>query len=411
MPLTLIDNFPLRTTAVFKEYYRQAYLPYVYGVAWVKPVRYDKKGVFFLLSDSIIASILVVRKNKELYDNYVLEYVVDSTGKSVSLIHLGEIVNDTDTLEVLVSGTVSKTTGLPMNTAYDIISDIFLLMQRDKPAWLEDIRRVGYLLGGVVNEVTPIRNLINNIMQSIGYSYSQAYANEYGVLPPNVGDIDESSGVYSDFKLKSAVFPNRLVVNYYKNASLNAIGATVTLRTNANVAIDTTFDYDAGWLRFAKDAINVGSNFIKAASGAVWEATLTTDLVFKLGGSLSLNHIFSPVKDYVINGVTIDSASLSKSYRLSSLASGSAVVTTEAQTFLSYDEKIIDSIFLYDNGVLTVSVVVGSVPLKGASVTLDGTITRESDDNGNALFFVGQGKHSILIRYTGYTDVTLEVTL
>lgn len=433
-PLT--DTVPLRTSVVWGGYKAVLPLPVVYGRAVLSPVPYDATGRRFVLADHAIAGVDKVWRDDAPTTAWAFANGVDSTGQAVAFLELALPLAEGERLAVALRGKRHAGSGRLLQHPAEILHDLLGNVCGSPLDWsrLDRFRSqtAALVLGGVIADpAKTIRQTVDELLLSVGAAWS-AGADEVAMLYP--GEVPVDGSIEAN---------NASPVSLLTASELSAESAHEGIVTALRVVYDTDHaagrprralalecpeairrygrierEWDAGWLRSPRDAQRLGERLLgwmaRPRWRVRWQAPLADGWRTMLPGGLArLDHPRSPLAgvqrllaaDIDPDGLRVDCAVEAPVGNLPK------IVTTALSTAFEPLLQTGATVEYRDGQALFTLLDEAGQAIAGASVTLDGAVTRVSDAHGRVSFPAPRGKHTVHVEATGYAPMDIEVTL
>lgn len=416
----LSDLLPLRVAADLPRYRADAgsrVLPWVYGRASVAPVPLDDAGLEWLVADHPVVAVERVRSAGKDLDGWQLVQRLDETGRAIATVRLTRAPEGLD-LSVQLVGRRHEVSGggleHPAEIAADLLRqcgwspapDAFQGLHDDFPGLAlamvfaersmrlrEAVAAVIEPLGAVwfANPPTARRRAFGGPVAVLGvHLVDEVFAES------NAGDL--ATLIRADFAFDWASGASR------QSVTVQAPDAAATYG-HIEVALDL------GGVRTARDALAITRGRLEMMARPGWtvRATVPVSMQIALGDTVTLDHPRVPRGDALVIATSRDlvRGALELVCRMPAGAAPRLVLVQRAQAF---DQATADNSVTYKDGVATFTLTddAGN-PLVGASVTLDGAETRETDSSGRVQFRTTRGAHSLLAYLSGFAPFELEV--
>lgn len=436
-PLT--DTVPLRTSVVWGGYKEVRPLPVVYGRAVLSPVPYDATGRRFVLADHAIEGVDKVTRDDAPTTAWAFSNGVDSTGQAVAFLELALPLAEGERLAVSLRGKRHAGHGRLLLHPAEILHDLLAQVCGCPLDWarLDRFRAqtAALAIGGVIADpARSIRQTVDELLLSVGAAWS-AGADEVAMLYP--GEVPVSGSLDA---------PGALPVGLLTAHDLAAEAAHEGIVT----ALRVVYDYDhaagkprralalacpeairrygrierewgAGWLRSPRDAQRLGERLLGQMARprwrVRWQAMLDTDAggarTAQPGGLALLDHARSPLAGlHRLLSADIDPEGLRVECAVEApVGESPRIVTTALSTAFEPLLQTGASVEYRDGQALFTLLDEAGQAIAGASVTLDGAMTRQSDAHGRVSFPAARGRHTVHVEATGYAPMDIEVTL
>jgi len=174
---------------------------------------------------------------------------------------------------------------------------------------------------------------------------------------------------------------------------------------------------EAKWAKSSRDALSLGLSHIRRNSRQRWVSTFDLPTHYRgriwLGQVISADHPFLPVKTSLfVEGLQLDFASNRLSVTVSGHV-GEQLLIKDFTLSAKFDPLEQENIAVtYVDGLATITILTdNNAPAIGAEVMLDGDVKQIADKNGRVYFKTTPGLHHLLVKYEGYADFEMEVTI
>jgi len=429
--LPLSSVLPLRRTSAWGTFAVDQALPDVFGRCRVTPVPADRYGYSFCLADHSIDGIESVTRDNAPYYAYKLEHKQDASGKVIAWLTLNDPLKTNEQLAAVIRGKRHPNTGAlitnPASIVWDLLSTVCGLpvKESDFAGFYAQCATAGIELAGVVSDgKITIRTTLDSIMQSAGAVWSGSmpgFAKLYpGVDDPGAVAWRFDAGNCSNIKstCSSARIATELRLAFAKDWHTGETTKTIIVAAPAAAARygKTSIDVSADWITSTRQALLLATRLLEYRARVVWAVSWQAGLDCRHllpGNQVYLTHPLAPVSgtcmlmsvetDQSAGTVTLQTEMHSEPRPLVELA-GSAY---------AWEPVAIDGMTItYQNGMATFTIQDDQwKALAGASVTIDGGVTRVTDKAGKVQFAASRGKHHLLIQAAGYQSFDIEVTV
>jgi hypothetical protein len=406
----------LRETTVWGAYRAKEVIPLAYGRCAVKPLEYNVGRTLFVLADHAVQGVDAVYRNQQAALDYRHYNGADSSGRTVAFIELVKPLGDGEDLRVELRGKMSAN-GELIESAAGVLGD--LLGGR----WLG---LPEYPVAGVITQQESLQSIVRAVVESVGWDWvpgSSTGLVERWAEPPShtlpvLGEIANSAVVLvEDWRASLLPKPVGLVrATYAQDAEIGDARGAIELSVQGNDA-DTELVLELPWLVRARDALEVG---LKAAQ---WLGRPG----YSLNTTANLSARYSEI---VLPGYWLD-------VQLSACPiSGAAHVAAIEQDYDAGVQRITlmqplgvtpqvslvrvaegyypvvpaNVAASHSNGTITLQLSdAAGAPLVAADVTLDGVVTRRTDNAGKVEFAAARGPHQLLIERAGFASQLAEI--
>ena len=416
----LSDLLPLRVAADLPRYRADAggrVLPWVYGRASVAPVPLDDAGLEWLVADHAVVAVERVRSHGKDLDGWQLVQRLDDTGRAIATVRLTRAPEGGD-LSVLLVGRRDEASGALLEHPAEIAAD--LLRQcgwSPAPDAFQGLRDdfPGLALALVFAERSmALREAIGAVIEPLGAVWftnpptarRQALGIPVSVL--GVQAVDDVSAQASAGSLATVARAD-FAFDWAAGAARQSVTVQAPDALSAYGRLEVAFDLGA--VRTARDALEITRRRLEVMARPGWTVSVTVPLSMEiaLGDTVTLDHPRVPRGDALVMAIGRDR--LRGALELVAWMPAAAAPRVEmVQRAQAFDEATADNSVTYKDGVATFTLTddAGN-PLAGASVTLDGLDTRETDGRGRVQFRTTRGAHSLLAYLAGFAPFELEV--
>jgi hypothetical protein len=387
----------LRETTVWGAFRSRAVIPWVYGRTAVRPLEYSPDRKSFVLADHAVAGIDAVFRNNLPELGYVLRNGADSSGSTVAFIDLVEALGDGEDLRV-------ELRGLAAETAEAIIYDVAGITL---PGLHETV------LAGVLDAQRTRQSIIREVLASVGYGWAPGVG-AYELWPaPGASAETLTDANCSTWNINVDARPaGKLTVAFARDAEQgDARGAAEY--TSEGGADETTIE--APWLTTARDAAALGlaASAWLMRTTARFEATVeSTAPEFAPGSWVDIGLHGCPITSAYILGISRDYQAGIATITAQAQIGAAASVELSAVADAYYPVAEATLLATLTNGVLSISIKDATgLPIVAADVTLDGIVTRRTDNGGNVAFTgVQRGTHRLIVERAGFAAQLAEIT-
>lgn len=415
----LSDALPIRSVAALPAWRAEAggrYLPWVYGRATLSPVPIDAAGLEWLVADHPVVAIERVIVGGVETQGWQLVQRLDGTGRAVAVLRLTQAPPSGHAPAVTVIGRRHPVSGIVLEHPADIAADLLRqcgwstaadAFQGLRDAW------PGLALGLVIDNPIRLREALGGVMEPLGAWWRTDPPRAGRRLPgAPVVEIDAALADHIGARAESAQLATVAHVRYAHDWATGAARGAMTLVAPEAVRqfgeLETTIDLPA--VRTARDALAVGSVRLARLARPLWQidATVPARVVVSAGDTVQLAHPRVPAGAALVLATSFgDSRSIT-----AELSVGEVPRIELARRAQALDADTADNRVRYRDGVATFRVTDDyGAPLAGATVTLDGQQTRETDRGGQVQFKTAQGPHTLTVFAHGFAPFVLEVVV
>ena len=420
--MSYTDPIPLRMSTEWPEYPAVYALSQVYGRVTMKPQPYDSTGALWLIAGHAIAGIDAVSVKGQTIDGYALQNGTDPLGKPVSVLELATPVESRDQIIITLRGKQHPDTGVLLDRPDLILYDwlVNVCGMAFDVADFDDLRSWSQsnsvVCGGVIDAIESIQSATDRMTQGMGLAWGPDISGVAVPWPPSAIQIGQTTlNIKNADSLKSVAASTDLVTvlsyRYATNWADGKPGRSMVLEASS---VDQygrrEAELSAGWLQAATAAEDHASRWLAWNGAPVWRIEADTAASLDVGDHIGIDHPYCSMSGAVVvakSGTPIKNTVVAVASELNAgeirILSRSSGVELDVRSQADY---------VYADGKLTYTVTdeTGS-PIARASVTLDGTEMRLTDNQGRVQFVVGRGSHTLKIEAEGFIAQTVTVTL
>lgn len=399
----------LRETTAWGVFRAKATIPVVYGRTAVEPLEYTPDRKTFVLADHAVQGIDAVYRNNLPEQGYGLRIGADSAGVTVSFIDLVEPLGDGEALRVELRGKMDSS-GALIETAEAIARDLGVT---GLPAGLPE-----YPLASVLDEQRSLRAILIELFGSVGRAFVPLPT---GIAAP---ELWPSAAPAADTAYPPPAANWRAEVAHVPVGTLRLAYAYDAEQGGERAAVELTaddgeadVDISAPWLTRVRDALALANDAALWKFQQVVQVSLDYESVIDVepGDWLTVDCLSCPWSGerLQVSGVEIDysrATTLVKLLAINQTSYGPLSTTladgyypvAQALALVTRTQGRIDAVIRDATG----------QPMVAADVTLDGVVTRRTDNAGSVSFDgVPIGEHQLVIEREGFAAQVLEVTV
>ncbi len=419
----LTDPLPLRRTVELPMYREDVYLPWVFGRATVRAVSLDEARVEWLVADHPIVGVDWVSVGGAETDGWQLVQRVDDAGHPIALIRLTQPAKANEVVAVRVVGRRHPVTGAVLAHPARIAAELLSLCGWAPPAdafarLIDDLP--GLEVGAVYDGNISLREALAKLLEPLGAWWSagtlstpQARIDAPGepVFTLTVANCDSISARVDHSQIATI---GRVTFDYDWAAGV----ARQALTVDALAAIDRygriEADFAMPHIHTARDALERASARLAARARAAWSIDATIpdrgDLPAP-GDTVRIDHPHVPAGLAVVRSRQRGRGDLSATLKLE-LRAGAEPAVSLARRGRLIDAASDAMAVTFKDGWATFKITDDNGnALAGASVTLDGEATRNTDARGQVQFKTTRGTHTLTVAADGYMTFTMEVAV
>lgn len=416
----LADALPLRPAEALPTYHSAAagrWLPWVYGRVTLAPVPLDAAGLEWLVADHPIVAVERVSIGGSPTTGWQLVQRLDATATAVAVLRLTQAPQAGQAIAVTVLGRRHPGTGAALEHPADIAAD--LLRNSGWPVTPDAFQGLrdaypGLTLGLVLDTAQRLREALAAVIEPMGAVWRadppagtrRAPGQPVAVLDvATVDDIQAST----DASQLAAIAHVRYGHDWAAGAARGALTLTAPDAVALYGPVSITLDLPA--VRTARDALAIGSALLARRAQPMWSIELTVPdrLALAPGDTVTLAHPRVPQGAALVLSTAHDRARGTRTLSVE-LPAGTAPRIELTRRASAIDAAVNRDTVTYRDGVASFTVTDDNgAPLAGASVTLDGIETRETDRFGQVQFRTTRGAHTLTVVARGFAAFTLEV--
>jgi hypothetical protein len=416
----LADALPLRPAEALPTYHSAAagrWLPWVYGRVTLAPVPLDAAGLEWLVADHPIVAVERVSIGGSPTTGWKLVQRLDATATAVAVLRLTQAPQAGQAIAVTVLGRRHPGTGAALEHPADIAAD--LLRHSGWPVTPDAFQGLrdaypGLTLGLVLDTAQRLREALAAVIEPMGAVWRadppagtrRAPGQPVAVLDvATVDDIQAST----DASQLAAIAHVRYGHDWAAGAARGALTLTAPDAVALYGPVSITLDLPA--VRTARDALAIGSALLARRAQPMWSIELTVPdrLALAPGDTVTLAHPRVPQGAALVLSTAHDRARGTRTLSVE-LPAGTAPRIELTRRASAIDAAVNRDTVTYRDGVASFTVTDDNgAPLAGASVTLDGIETRETDRFGQVQFRTPRGAHTLTVVARGFAAFTLEV--
>ncbi len=406
----LTDRLPLRTTAVWALYREAEIIPHRYGRTSGRLLQYDDTRRRFVWADHPVASVEEVYVDGQTIGGWEFRAQPDSTGRPIAFVEFASEVEEGVELVAQGQGKRHPRTGVLLDNpgliAWDILANI---AGRDVPesrllSFAAEATALGIVCAGSLRDELTVQGAVRDLASSVGAVFA---ATSPGLLHlwPGV-DPGPATASLDRGDVASVARLSQLANDITFRFDFRGAEPQRALRLDAPAAVADrgrrVREIDLRWVASPRVALSVGTRLLQHAARPEWQISGSVRGDLAVGDVVELDHPGLPVSGWhrvLERERSIDSAEtrvglrvpagpvpsvriVSQGERASTLAYAGAAVATQG-----------------DQRVITLREESGA-PIVGASVTLNGAITRTTDGSGRVSFpalLMPRGEHTLAI--------------
>lgn len=416
----LSDPLPLHSTTELPQYREARPLPWVYGRARVAAIPLDEAGLYWLIAGHPITAVTGVVVDDQSVTGWQYAHTVYDGVGTVATLRLTQAPKSGAPI-VSVVGKRDPDTGAALEHPSDIVRDILRECGWSlDPGALDELRTdyPGLALAGALDSPRSVREVLREIMQSIGARWSAMPldARRGDAWPDPTHTLTQRELIEASASADTDGLATVLRVSYAHDPATGQPRASMALRAPEAADVYGSIEADVAlpWVRTARDALAVATAYLQQAARPVWaiQARMAEpDRPISPGDVARIDHPWLPAGDALVESVDIDEAG-TLSLQMTMPACAAPYVELVSRS-AAVDPSAPDPLrVVYRDGTATFVIAddAGS-PIAGASVTLDGTQTRTTDRQGRVQFLTTRGAHTLTVVAPGMAPMEIEVTV
>ena len=411
---------PLRRSSVWPKYTDDYVLPVVYGEVSLEVKPYDEEGALWFIADHPIESVDSVSVDGAEISSYKLQNGIDNTGKPVSVVEISPPAVG-KTVIASVRGKLHPDTGEQLNRP-DLILHDWLVNICGQSFAVSDFdylrsfsQKHSIVCGGLIDELHTIQSATDSIVQGMGLAWG-AHVSGVAIHWPPV-DLQpplHAITTKSDRFTATASLPDvytRLQLTYHANWATGFDKSSIQLQSESAEdygVIEKTIS--CPWIQSSAYAEYHAQKLIEWYGSPIWKISAQSKNKIQPGLRVSIDHPYSPVSAATV----IDISSDDRSTEIIAVATsgGAGAVSVLSRGAYTPSKSGASENYIYSDGKLTYTVLdENGIGIARASVTLDGTVTRLTDNQGKVQFTVSAGTHQLVIDAPGFVSQTVTVSL
>lgn len=417
----LSDPLPLRRSTDLPGFIVDRVLHWAYGRVLLSPVQLDPAGLEWLLADHPIIALHRVSAGGEALTGWQLVQRVDATGRAISTLRLTQQPKSGASLSAEITGRRHPITGAALDHPADIAADVLRQCGWDVP--LDAFRGLrddypSLALGIVFDSAATLRSTLASIIEPLGaiWTAQPLAARRAGARAP-VGTLDpvsaDSMSARADHASLATVARVTFGYDWATGQPRQALTLSAPDAINAYGRIETELDMPA--VRTARDALALGEARLAAHARPVWTISAQAAAAVveaSIADTLTLAHPWVPSGSGVVVALERNQTEGTRGYTITMPAGPAPRIVLDSRS-VAVDPAAPDAgTILYRDGTATFTITDDTgAPLAGASVTLDGIDTRNTDRTGRVQFKTERGPHTLTVFMPGYAPFELEVTV
>jgi hypothetical protein len=393
--LAWTDPINLRRSTAWATYVEDFVLPVIYGRVRIQAKPYDETGRLWFLADHAIAGVDNVSIDNTLTEDFGFQNGTDSTGSPISV--LETTVEGIPTVELRGK----QENGILLERPDQILAQ-YIDGTDELRAWSQD---TGIICAGVINDDSlSVQSTVDSMINGMGLAWTTETAIPWPSIPDGShGEINiKSDNVESTAKSSDIV--TRLTVNYrFDYATGKPTRSLVMDATQTEYGIRET-TVNAPWITDNKSAELLAERYLRWFAAPVWN--VSSSIRVNAGLAVDIDHPYSPIARGIVtksdnSGVTAQGTT----------GYGKAVGIIRRASGIDAEQEGNTNV-VFEDGILTfVTFDAQNRLLSGASVTLDGNITRISGSDGKVAFATERGAHVLVIQAAGHQDQTVPINV
>lgn len=423
--ISYIEDVPLRNTTAWNAYRNDDLIPHRYGETVGYCLQYDERRLVWVWADHPVMDISEVFVDGIKTGAWEWSNAPDSTGRVVAFIRLQEPPKSGSRITARGKGKMHPTLGGLMENPADIIEDLIVgIAGRGMDAGkLGEFRsaceRLGYQASGVLDQRVSLQSAIREICESYGASFAADSQNLCWLNGDELGESTRSFSGHTIFSAESNVedLVNDLTIKYGYEDGVPKGTVRLECVDSVNRHRMRSLELSARWLSNSRTAVAVGNRFLSIRARPLWKisseavsgevlAGQVVDLSVPLVGFSGKVQLLEREYD-VVNDMTTFAFVVN-------VGDGPVItLVNQSQRVGIVNPATIGVAVVGDQRVIVLKEETGE-PIVGASVTLNGQITRTTDASGKVEFpsaLMPPGEHTLFIQTVDGRRLTQIVTV
>lgn len=403
---------PLRTTTAWDAFRAAAPIPHRYGETCGELLQYNEQRTEFVWADHAVQAIDAVYVEGQAVGDWQWLNTTDTAGHPIALVRFGQAQDEGATLSAAGRGKLHPVTGQLMTNPADVVLDVLagIAGRSISSASLDAFRRAceaaELTVGGSLASATEtVRGVVRGICASIGAVFGEDMRGLCRLWPGGVQDASRATVRDGDVSASSAIdddFYTDLTVAYSYDG--DEPRATVQLEAPEMVRRygRKAVTLEARWISSARVAAAVAYRLLAFHARPQWAVSVTPARVLAVGDTVTLAHPQCPVAGAHIvlaRDYDVEAGTARVSVRAAAGDAPALRIVRQAAAFEPAQYAGVGVTTVGGERVLTLREETG-LPIVGAAVTLDGTLSRTTDATGRVSFPVASmpaGEHVLII--------------
>lgn len=425
----MLSDLPLRTSAVWGAFGEVQVIPHRYGRVRGPALRYDNSARRYVWADHASNGIIEVYVDGQRSSGWAWRNMQDVTGHAVTMIEL--TMPTTGIVESVGFGKVDSVSGSLLTNPGQIIADVMTsIAGRSAPdtTWLTyEAAKLGIVCAGQIDEAQTIQSAIGAICESVGATFSPRARSFARVYPGGLyegGSASAESGWTIDLAhVDSAATSIAGIVNAVTiRFDYRGREASRTIELDCPDSI-TRYGrrertIEARWIADAHVAYAVAERLLTWRAEPGWQFK-ASDISHDIR-ALSVVHwdgitALPEPESAIVVASLYDPMARKSEIEFERLTQAGAAIRLVRQSSTIEDQQVTHAAIQTagDQRRIKLTNPDGS-PLAAATVLLDGTITRTSDEGGYVSFPINvtpPGIHTLKITDTAGNVTTLQLLI
>lgn len=396
--IALTAPLPLRTTADWAGFRDAAVIPHRYGSTGGRLLQYDAGRRLWVWADHACLAVDSVLIGGQPVGNWRMRNGADSAGRTVCFVEFDQAVDEGVEPIARGRGKLHRVTGLLVTNPADVVDDILATIAGRPLAdgRLDSFRaacaQAGLSVGGSIDEAVSARAAVRAVADSIGALWAPDAPAPLRLWPGGAATsarltVDRRYGLQATCALADLV--TDLTVRYQHEDGTPRAAVQLRAADAAGRYGTRPLVLDAPWLTDARVAVAVGLRLLAQRARPQWQCSVSgLRTALSVGDALTLDHPVLPLGGtHVVLGREWDIEQRLGSVSLS-VPVGDAPAVRLVRTSAALDPQRYVSAAVEVQGTERVITIYDhdGRPIAGATVTLDGTITRIADAGGRVTF-------------------------
>lgn len=417
----LTAPLPVRSTAELGGWRSDStarHLPWVFGRVSLAPIPLDAEGREWLVADHAIAAIDAVRADDKELEGWELAHRSDAAGRVQALLRLARPsaaplavratgLRDADS-GALIEHPAAILRHLARRAGLPTLGTDYAGLERDYPA---------LALGWVLDSPLTLADAARQLLAPLGAMWHGRAAGRQtpAALPRAILQRRQLDPNGLAAEAHADGLAHRLDVRWGRDYASGQDRGVVRLAAPGADSDTPALEWSAPMLRTARAALDVGRAILQDAARPAWRLTLPlTDYApsLAIGDTVEIDHPWLPRGLALVDALERDLATGARTLAATLRTGQPPAVDLLGQAQALDPARPEPQAVLYKDGVATIPVTdEHGNPLPGATVTLDGLYSANTNARGEVSFTTSRGPHTLTVYAAGYQPFELGITL